>query len=544
MSSMPDGQELQLGGSPGVPAVPPGWGGFGEGDAASALARFPATESELAHLVEASGVAETQHASQCTPTLPEQSQQALVASSCPEWDATGNSQKPSTSIVATAAAGAAAAPDDAAIVAAGAAATDDDASVAETPKHKKLGPGQQHAILKYAEAHSLSPDDVTLAMVEQSPEKTLYWACKDINWGARDAVSQAFYRSFKTDAPIVAKNIYDDLDDKLKKEYRQVWNLQRDFDFTTEKKRITLAYSKSSAELGSLMTREQIAVELGLAGYPTDGPERQKILDMAKNYTMRCYLFGGRWLKYNNWLGEDTFLYIKHMFTNTCKKTWEMIAENTTEVNVWAQKAKESKARRALALSLNKHIDSVSVDDVHKAEGGLEHWASVSINIEQAGGKSKAKAKPKAKAEAGSAAGTKSLNVLEKNLKGMIAQEMLLQKGTDDLMAQKSSAPDKWTWAEQFINDCAAKRQEVAELKSTGFLAKFVAAALSPDALKNLKKESADNYHTELVRSVDTLKTPLEEWSDKIGKMKAMAIGAGLGEEDAGETPKKKKRKA
>lgn len=180
---------------------------------------------------------------------------------------------------------------------------------------------------------------------------------------------------------------------------------------------------------------EQIAVALGLAGFPNDGPQRNKILQQAKNYCSRCHLYGGRWVSYHSWLDEPVFLFIRKMVTNSCTKTWEMVASNRSEVNVWEEKAKECRARRALALSMGKHIDSVSIEDVNKAEGGLNHWANVSICIEAKG--AKAKAKPKAKPEAGAESGTKSLAALERVLKNLIAQEMLLQKATEDLKIQR-----------------------------------------------------------------------------------------------------------
>ena len=119
-----------------------------------------------------------------------------------------------------------------------------------------------------------------------------------------------------------------------------------------------------------VLTQEQIAVELGLAGFPEDGPSRRKILQQASNYTQWCKTFGGRWLCFNSGIGSENFLWIKKMVNSSCRKSWQMIAENLSEVNVWKQAAKECRARRALALSRGVHMDTVSLEDVKGTEWG------------------------------------------------------------------------------------------------------------------------------------------------------------------------------
>ena len=118
-----------------------------------------------------------------------------------------------------------------------------------------------------------------------------------------------------------------------------------------------------------VLTQEQIAVELGLAGFPEDGPSRRKILQQASNYTQWCKTFGGRWLCFNSGIGSENFLWIKKMVNSSCRKSWQMIAENLSEVNVWKQVAKECRARRAFALSRGVHMDTVSAPCVANARG-------------------------------------------------------------------------------------------------------------------------------------------------------------------------------
>ena len=202
-------------------------------------------------------------------------------------------------------------------------------SVPVTPV-KKLGPGEQHAINKFAEAKGLTPEKVTLEMVCNSPEKLLHWATLDREWGARSASSQAFFKSKRTQANEGDRTIYLHLDEPLKREYRQHWDLKRDYTFTKETKIIKMTFEKESVDRGLYRTEEQIAVHLGLAGFPMPGPERTRILKMANNYTKRCQIFGGRWLLQNQWLGDvaeetemaeavEMFLWMEKMVTTTCR---------------------------------------------------------------------------------------------------------------------------------------------------------------------------------------------------------------------------------
>ena len=100
------------------------------------------------------------------------------------------------------------------------------------------------------------------------------------------------------------RQIYIHLDEPLKRQYRQYWDLKRDFSFTKETEIIKMAFEKETIDRGNYRTEEQVAVHLGLAGFPNPCPQRDKILDMAANYVKRCKIFGGRWILQNQWL-ED-----------------------------------------------------------------------------------------------------------------------------------------------------------------------------------------------------------------------------------------------
>lgn len=99
-----------------------------------------------------------------------------------------------------------------------------------------------------------------------------------------------------------------------------------------------------------------------------------------------------------------------------------------------------------------------------------------------------------------------------------------------DLVSQLFSEADaaQWAWATNMFNECSAKDEEVAKIKAAGFLGKFIAAALSPESLKALKKETGEDYHAELLRSTDAIKAPIEAWSAIVARIRAMAEGGGI----------------
>ena len=275
MASHGDGQGMQLQSTSPFPQVPAGWSMSEETSSAAIAPAAPGSQTQL---------------------LPDTQSQEMKDTSMTvvEFDAayaapaaTADLQNPGTASTDS----------DGQIVAAGPA----------TPVKKKeqpLGPGELHAIKKFAEAHGMSEDIVTLDMVANSPEKLLHWATQGIDWGSRAANGQAFIKAKKTMASEGDRQIYVALDEPLKREYRQFWDLKRDFSFTKETKIIKMTFEKESIDHGSYRTEEQIAVHLGLAGFPNPCAQRDKILSQAHNYVTRCKIFGGRWLLQNQWLEE------------------------------------------------------------------------------------------------------------------------------------------------------------------------------------------------------------------------------------------------
>ena len=129
---------------------------------------------------------------------------------------------------------------------------------AETSAANGLGPGENWAIQKYAEAKSLNPANVSLQEVKDSPEGLTHWAALDISWSTRAPMGQAFYRYQRKAATTEEKTLYQDLDEPLRKEYRQKWSIKRDYDFTKETKIIKLEFSKEHVDQGTYLTEDLI----------------------------------------------------------------------------------------------------------------------------------------------------------------------------------------------------------------------------------------------------------------------------------------------
>jgi hypothetical protein len=315
--------------------------------------------------------------------------------------------------------------------------------------------------------------------------------------------------------------------------------------FHIRKKTITHSFAKSEIDEGTYLTRFQTALKLGLAAFPNPCPERDEIFRQTDSHLERCTEWGGKFIAYNTNLKAGVFLFMDRLIKTECKKTWEMVAENSTQVNIWEERAKECRARRNMALAHGVHMDTVRLEDVTSSEQGLEGWACVKVGVDVTGGgaqgKARAKAKPKAKAGAAQGSTTKNINGLEKRLKEALAQEMYINNETEELKEQRTADPDRWIWAGNFFDQCEAEKDKVGEAKGLDFYKKFAAAALSPEAMKRLRKECADNYHTELVRSVDKVTEPLATWGDIVGKVKTMADAANQGATTpAGTTGKRK----
>ena len=56
------------------------------------------------------------------------------------------------------------------------------------------------------------------------------------------------------------------------------------------------------------MTEVQVAVQLGLAAFPQESPQRQEILKQAQQYVSKAVVVGGRFVQENAWVGATQAL--------------------------------------------------------------------------------------------------------------------------------------------------------------------------------------------------------------------------------------------
>jgi hypothetical protein len=190
----------------------------------------------------------------------------------------------------------------------------------------------------------LPVEQVSLTDVEGSPEGLLHWSTVGVDFGARSSSYQCFRRAIKGDP--FANTCYPNLTDPLKLEFRQKWQLRNNFQFTSEKKVITLSHAKSEEDEGEYMTRGQLAVDLGLLAYPNDCPERTEILTQIGNYFDKALEIGGRFVQDNTWLKATQVLRVKRLLKSSCTKSWMEVAERSSTVNLWEHHMAQSKAKR------------------------------------------------------------------------------------------------------------------------------------------------------------------------------------------------------
>ena len=380
----------------------------------------------------------------------------------------------------------------------------------------KLGPSEQNAIVQYAQHNRLDVSAVKLSDVAHSCEGLLHWASKNQNWGGRSPLTQKFGRAVKHHPNIEA--MYGDLSEPLRKEFRCTWGLKRDFQFTKEVKTISISFSKSESDAGEFMTQFQMAIALGLAGYPMPCPERDQILQMADRYMTIARSFGvGKFYQRNEWLGAEQGNFIKRLVSTTCTKTWTQAVEDTVTVNLWEQRLKECKAMRNFAQAKGLGVDAVSVQDVGNSEEGLDFWADVKLTVNVAlKAKAKAKAKPKCRPDPGAAP---TAQQTEKSLKAALASEYESGKMYLELKADIEENPANYRWGDTYIAETNALYEQIEEIKKTRQFQDFAAATLSVEGMKKLKREQGEEFFPNLVRLVDSFKTKVQDLASSVEKV-------------------------
>ena len=276
---------------------------------------------------------------------------------------------------------------------------------------------------------------------------------------------------------------------------------------------ITYSFAKEDIDAGEMVTKYQLYVLLGLAAFPTPCAERDAIIAQGDRYFDMAKEMGGRFYAHHNWLGAVQVLYIKKLINSICRKEWAQIASQSVEVNLWEERAKECRAKRAFALAKQIHIDSVKIEDVRSSPEGIDTWASCTLSATM-GSVPKPRAKAKAKAGASSNSGGPSVGRYEIKLKSMIGTEILTLKTYNDLCKKVEQNPDKFSWATAVLADTAKQKEALDAVANDDFLQKFKAAALCPAHMKELKKEMGDNYMAKMM----TITARFQEAVEAMGK--------------------------
>ena len=280
---------------------------------------------------------------------------------------------------------------------------------------------------------------------------------------------------------------------------------------------ITSSFAKEDIDAGEMVTQYQLYVLLGLAAFPTPCAERDAIIAQGDRYFDMAKEMGGRFYAHHNWLGAVQVLYIKKLINSICRKEWAQIASQSVEVNLWEERAKECRAKRAFALAKHINMDSVKIEDVRSSPEGLDTWASCTVSATM-GSVPKPRAKAKAKAGASSNSGGPSVGRCETKLKSLIGTEILTLKTYSDLCKNVEQNPDKFSWATAVLADTAKQKEAVDTVANDDFLQKFKAAALCPAHMKELKKEMGDNYMAKMMTITERFQEAVEAMGKSITK--------------------------
>lgn len=147
-------------------------------------------------------------------------------------------------------------------------------------------PGEKPTIhrakVQYAKVNKMAVDEVTEAMLHESPEGIEGWACHGLDCKARGPMGNAMYRQLKKD--VQAQECYKWLFDDLKKKFRQAWAMERSFDVVIRKRIKILTTTVKQEEIGAWKNELQLQQHYG----GVDQPEAKR---QADNYIRNCRKF-------------------------------------------------------------------------------------------------------------------------------------------------------------------------------------------------------------------------------------------------------------
>ena len=167
--------------------------------------------------------------------------------------------------------------------------------------------------------------------------------------------------------------------------------------------------------------------------------------------------------------------------------------------------------------------------------------------------KTKAKAKAKGKASGAnggspsSAGASKSLAQAERDVKDIMSKEITQLHLIGDISMSIQEKPDEWLWAVNFMREISVLEEKRDEVKNGhgSFYKTMQAAALSPSAIKDLKKKLGEDYHTNLIRVLDAMKPIVLNIADLLSKVQEMSkVNVAVNSGKTVTTPSAKRRKS
>jgi len=278
---------------------------------------------------------------------------------------------------------------------------------------------------------------------------------------------------------------------------------------------MTNRHSEKDADVGEYMTELQIRAR-------RRGIENEIATQHADSCIEKCKSLKGIWMAYNSFLDDWTYLFSAKIITSSNERIWDEVSEHYDTVNVWEQHHMQCKARRAYAAFKKVHMDTVTVEEVEQTQLGIKGWADVvhtvsATNVDVKSDNKQAKAKkldlPVAK-KTTVATPSDSISSAEKVAKQLISQELVLETQYKSITQQVAISAESWSWADTFLEDLRSKRSEFElflEGLGDSFYDKLKAAALSPNLMKGLRKETGTHWHSKLCAFIEGAEKRLEE---------------------------------
>ena len=245
--------------------------------------------------------------------------------------------------------------------------------------------------------------------------------------------------------------------------------------------------------------------------------------------------------RYNTWTEADNFLLVEKLVSQTSEEAWREVAESVDNSATYELESFRAKARRKYAVVHGISYEAVDMEKVEKSLHGVQGWADMNVVVPginegtresanpimrpspiegapeeetdlpgpKAKAKGKAKGKPNSKRSSGGGKKAKKegpdTKDLEKEARESLMKAQRSQSLMENVCGSGADIPSEYTWTKSFLEEYAslAKNFKYALQPDDGedllpFVNELKLAALSPAAMKTIKKTWGDKYHNML----------------------------------------------